>query len=208
MEPEKDSLPDPGDAAAEAGNKPYVEKASLPPTAEESALPLPSASDFEETIRKLEAEKQQLKDQLLRKQAEFENLRKRLSREKEEFLQYSLFDTVKSFLPILDGFELALESDGGSEEYRKGVELIYQQLRNTLQKLGLEVMEAKGREFDPHLHEAIATVVTDQHAEHQILEEVQRGYLFKQRVLRPAWVKVAKHPVAKDNPSQSDVEPE
>ena len=181
---------------------------SLLPASGESALPQPSTADLEETIRKLETEKRQLSEQLQRKQAEFENLRKRLSLEKEEFLQYSLFDTLKSFLPILDGFELALESDGSGEDYRKGVELIYQQLRSTLQRLGLEVMEAKGREFDPHLHEAIATVVTDQYADHEIVEEVQRGYLFKQRVLRPAWVKVAKHPVAEENRPQSDVQPE
>ena len=178
------------------------------PAAAESAPPPPGTTGLEETIRRLEAEKQQLADQLLRKQAEFENLRKRLSREKEEFLQYSLLDTVKSFLPILDGFELALGSDGGGEDYRKGIELIYQQLRSTLQKLGLEVMEVKGREFDPHLHEAIATVETDQYAEHQIVEEVQRGYLFKQRVLRPAWVQVAKHPVVEETRPQSDVQPE
>lgn len=195
-EPEKNSLEPETPAAAEG------------PPAAENAPPQPDTAGLEETVRRLEAEKRQLTDQLLRQQAEFENLRKRLSREKEEFLQYSLFDTVKSFLPILDGFELALVSDGGGEDYRKGVELIYQQLRSTLQKLGLEVMEAKGRKFDPHLHEAVAAMETDQYVEHQIVEELQRGYLFKQRVLRPAQVIIAKHPVVAENPPQSDVRPE
>ncbi|MBI1955787.1 MAG: nucleotide exchange factor GrpE [Acidobacteria bacterium] len=195
-EPEKNSLEPEKPVAAEG------------PPAAENPPPQPATAGLEETVRRLEAERRQLTDQLLRKQAEFENLRKRLSREKEEFLQYSLFDTVKSFLPILDGFELALASDGGGEDYRKGIELIYQQLCSTLQKLGLEVMEVKGREFDPHLQEAIATVETDQYAEHQIVEEVQRGYLFKQRVLRPAWVIIAKHPVVEETRPQSDVQPE
>ncbi|MBI4459335.1 MAG: nucleotide exchange factor GrpE [Acidobacteria bacterium] len=183
---------------------PSAEQPALPPASGGSTLPSPSATDWEETVRKLEADKKQLSDQLLRKQAELENFRKRVAREKEEFLQYSLFEAVKSFLPILDGFELALESDGGGEDYRKGVELIYQQLRSTLQKLGLEPLEIQGQQFDPHLHEAIATVVTDQYPEHQIVEEIQRGYLFKQRLLRPAWVKVAKNPLAEENSSHSE----
>ena len=195
-EPEKNSLEPETPAAAEG------------PPAAENTPPQPATADLEETVRRLEAEKRQLTDQLLRQQAEFENLRKRLSREKEEFLQYSLFDMVKALLPILDGFELALVSDGGGEDYRKGVELIYQQLRSTLQKLGLEVMEVKGRKFDPHLHEAVAAIETDQYAEHQIVEELQRGYLFKQRVLRPAQVIISKHPVVEETRPQSDVQPE
>ena len=153
----------------------------------------------QEMIRKLEAEKKQLLDQLVRKQAEMENVRKRTQREKEEFLQYSLFNTLQSLLPVLDGFELALASDGSGEEYRKGVELIYQQFCGALEKLGVEPIEAKDREFDPHLHEAVATQETDQYPDHQVIEEIQRGYYFKSRVLRPARVMVSQRPPAEEN---------
>ena len=149
-----------------------------------------------ELIHKLEAEKKQLLEQLMRKQAELENFRKRTQREKEEFLQYSLSSTLQSLLPVLDGFELALASDGGGEDYRRGVELIYQQLCGTLEKLGLERMETKGREFDPYLHEAVAIVESMEFPDQQVVEEIQGGYLFKQRVLRPAMVKVSRQPSA------------
>ncbi len=185
-----------------------------PPSSEEAA----PGEDFapaavgeetaEEKIQKLEAEKKQLLDQLLRKQAELENFRKRVDRDKEEHLQYALFNTVKTLLPILDGFELALQSDGGGEEYRRGVELIYQQFYSALQKLGLEAVESKGREFDPHLHEAIATMETDQYPDHEIVEELQRGYFFKQRLLRPALVKVARRPAQEELSKNPDGIPE
>lgn len=161
-----------------------------------------------ELVRKLQEENRNLTDQLLRKQAELENLRKRAAREKDEFLQFSLFNTVKSLLPVLDGFELAIESNGGGEDYRRGVALIYQQLCATLEKLGLKAMEAKGQEFDPHLHEAVALIETQQFPDHQIVEEIQRGYYFKQRLLRPALVKVARRPASGEAPRASDVIPE
>lgn len=161
--------------------------------AEDFAAPAaPRADAPQEIIQKLREENKQLTDQLLRQKAEMENVRKRLAREKEEFLQFSLSQTVESLLPILDGFELALESDGGGEDYRKGVQLIYQQLLSTLQRMGLETMRAEGQLFDPRLHEAIITVETDQHPDQHIVEELQRGYYFKQRLLRPAKVKVAR----------------
>ena len=150
-----------------------------------------SSAGVDEQIQKLQAEKKQLQEQLLRQQAEMENFRRRTAREKNEFLQFTLFDTVRSLLPILDGFELAMNSEGTLEDYRKGVELIHQQFRGALQKLGLQQVETKGQQFNPQMHEAIATVETDQHQDHEILEELLRGYYFKDRLLRPAMVKVA-----------------
>jgi molecular chaperone GrpE len=143
-------------------------------------------------LQKLREENRKLTDQLLRKQAEVENFRKRAEREKEEFMQYSLSSAVKELLPILDGFELAMNNDGGGDEYRKGIALIYQKLASALQKLGLKPIESKGQEFDPHQHQAVATVETDEVPEHNVVEELQRGYFFKDRLLRPAMVKVAK----------------
>jgi len=160
----------------------------------------PPAEDFtpaetetsEETILKLQEEKKQLKDQLLRKQAELENFRKRSEREKDDFRQYAVSETLKALLPILDNFDRALKTDGAGDEYRKGVELIHQQLSSTLQKLGLKAVEAKGQPFNPREHEAVATVETDEVPDHHVVEEMQRGYFFKDKLLRPAMVKVAK----------------
>ncbi len=173
-----------------------------PSTAQPSSDPAPPGEDFapglssseesaEETVRKLREESKRLSDQLLRQQAEFENFRKRTEREKHESIQYSLLNAVKELLPVLDGFERALESDGGGEEYRKGVALIHQQFSGVLQKLGLKPVESQGLPFDPRFHEAVATVETEEFPDHQIVEEFQRGYFFKGRLLRPAMVKVA-----------------
>ena len=197
IEPEKNSPEKPAPAASE----------ELSP-GEDFSPPQPSEEGVTEVIRKLQADKQQLTDQLLRKQAELENVRKRLTREKEEFQQYSLFQTMEALVPVLDGFELALESNGSGEDYRKGVELIYQQLRSALQRLGLEVIESKGHQFNPYMHEAVTLVETDQYAEHEIIDELQRGYIFKNRLLRPARVKVAQRPAAGTNPPSPNGNPE
>jgi molecular chaperone GrpE len=190
-EPEKD-----------AAGQPAAQGASEPPApAEDFTVPERPDEAVAEAIRKLQAEKQQLTDQLLRKQAEVENVRKRLTREKEEFQQFSLFQAVESLIPVLDGFELALQSNGSGEDYRKGVELIYQQLYGALRRLGLETVESEGKQFNPYMHEAVSLVETDEVEDQQILAELQRGYLFKNRLLRPARVKVAQRPAAQPNPS-------
>jgi len=182
-------------------NPPPVEE--LSPAEDFAPAAAPPQEGMEETLRKLQAEKKQLMDQLLRKQAELENFRKRTQREKDEFMQYALFEAVRTLLPILDGFELALGSDGRGEDYRKGVELIYQQLGGVLQKLGLKTVETKGQQFNPRLHEAVDTVETDQYPEHQIVEELQRGYFFKDRLLRPAMVMVARRRAGHNNPKEN-----
>jgi molecular chaperone GrpE len=184
--------------------------AAEPPAPAEDFTPPEQPDDaVAEAIRKLQAEKQQLTEQFLRKQAEVENVRKRLTREKEEFQQYSLFQAVESLIPVLDGFELALQSNGSGEDYRKGVELIYQQLLGALRRLGLEVVESEGKQFNPYMHEAVSMVETTEHEDQQILAELQRGYLFKNRLLRPARVKVAQRPAAEPNlSSPSDGTPE
>jgi molecular chaperone GrpE len=155
--------------------------------------PTAEAPTAYELLEKLREENRQLTDQVLRKQAEMSNLKKRLAREKEDFLQFSAKQTVEALLPILDGFELALANEGGTEGYRQGVELIYQQLAGTLQRMGLEAVPARGRIFDPNVHEAVAVVESDQHADQEIIDELQKGYFFKGRLLRPARVRVAKH---------------
>src|SRR5712692_116302 len=136
------------------------------------------------------AEKEEIWDRFVRKQAEFENFRKRMAREKEEVLQFAAMEIVRSLLPILDDFERALKSPAEGDEYRKGVELIYKRLYDTLVQAGLAPIESVGKKFDPHLHQAVDTVKSEQE-DHTIVEEFQRGYEFKGRLLRPAMVKVA-----------------
>jgi molecular chaperone GrpE len=146
-------------------------------------------------LQKLRVERDTLIDRLARLQAEFENARKRTAREQQDFREYAVSDALKALLPTLDSFERALQIGAKEKsEFRGGVELIYRQLQDALQKLGLRAIPAKGEPFDPHLHEAIEMVDTSDAADHQILEELQPGYKLKDRLLRPAMVKVARNP--------------
>ena len=146
-------------------------------------------------LQKLKVERDTLIDRLARLQAEFENARKRATREQHDFREYAVADAIKALLPTLDSFERALQA-GPTEksEFRGGIELIYKQLQDALLKLGLRAIPAKGERFDPHLHEAIEMVETTDAADHQIVEELQRGYKLKDRLLRPSMVKVAHNP--------------
>ena len=144
---------------------------------------------------KLKSERDTLVDRLARLQAEFENARKRSAREQQDFREYALADAVKELLPTLDSFERALQTSAGDKtEFRGGVELIYKQLQDALVKLGLRPIPAKGEPFDPHLHQAIEMVDTDDAEDHHVLEELQRGYKLKDRLLRPSMVRVARNP--------------
>jgi molecular chaperone GrpE len=155
--------------------------------------PLPRAAEESGELQKLKAERDNLVDRLARLQAEFENARKRAAREQQEFREYAVADAMRALLPILDSFERALQTGSERSEFRSGVELIYKQLQDALQKLGLRPIPAKGEPFDPHLHEAIEMVDTTEAPDHQILEELQRGYKLKDRLLRPSMVKVARN---------------
>jgi molecular chaperone GrpE len=145
-------------------------------------------------LQKLKAERDSLLDRLARAQAEFENARRRASKEQQEFRDYAAVDAIKPLLPILDSFERALQVKSEPGDFRSGVELIYKQLQDALAKLGVRAIPAKGEPFDPHVHEAIEMVETSEVADHEVLEELQRGYKIKDRLLRPAMVKVARNP--------------
>jgi molecular chaperone GrpE len=136
-------------------------------------------------------EKADLQDRLLRRQAEFDNFRRRAERERADVVEYANTETVRVLLPILDDFERALKVESADKEYARGMELIYQRLSESLKKLGIEPITCAGQLFDPHLHHAVEMVETDEHEDHTILEEYQRGYNFKGKLLRPAMVKVA-----------------
>jgi molecular chaperone GrpE len=148
-----------------------------------------------EQLEKLRAEKQELMDTLVRRQADFENYRKRVEKERQQEHHRGTEGLIESLLPVLDAFEraLAVEDDPGYTEFRKGFELIYRQLWEALAKRGLERIESVGKEFNPHFHHAIERVETTEHADGIVVGELQPGYVFHGRVLRPAMVRVARN---------------
>ncbi len=145
-------------------------------------------------VQKIKAERDSLLDRLARTQAEFENARRRTVKEQQDFRDFAAADTIKALLPILDSFERALQVKSEPAEFRSGVDLIYKQLQAALGKLSLQPIAAEGQVFDPHVHEAIEMVDTTDAPDHQVIEELQRGYKLKDRLLRPAMVKVARNP--------------
>src|ERR1700689_3741976 len=145
-------------------------------------------------LQRLKAERDSLLDRLARAQAEFDNARKRAVKEQQDFREYAGADAIRPLLPVLDSFERALQVKSEPGDFRSGVELIYKQLQDALAKVGVRAIPAKGEPFDPHVHEAIEMVERSDAAVREVLEELQRGYKFKDRLLRPAMVKVAKNP--------------
>jgi molecular chaperone GrpE len=152
------------------------------------------SSSTDSELQKLKAERDMLLDRLARAQAEFDNARKRAIKEQQEFRDYAVADAIKSLLPAMDSLERAIQVKSDAAELRGGVELIYKQLQAALAKLSVNPIVSKGEVFDPRYHEAIEMVETTYAPDHQVLEELQRGYKFKDRLLRPAMVKVAKNP--------------
>jgi len=114
-------------------------------------------------------------------------------REQQEFREFAAADVIKNVLPILDSFERALKAGGDASDFRSGIELIYRQFQDALQKIGVQAIAAVGQPFDPRVHEAIEMVDTTETPDHHVLEELQRGYKFKERLLRPAMVRVARN---------------
>jgi len=170
--------------AAEGG-----EEAAAPPEAVAAAEP-GAVSEIE----KLKVERDALLDRLARLQAEFDNARKRTARDQQEFREFAAADVIRNILPILDSFERALKAPGAeSGDFRSGIELIYRQFLDALQKLGVQPIVSVGERFDPRVHEAIEMVDTTEAEDHQVLEELQRGYKYKNRLLRPAMVRVARN---------------
>jgi len=164
---------------------------------DESASSAPGtgeASGAESELQKVRAERDSLLDRLSRAQAEFENARRRANKEQQDFRDYATSDAIKSLLPVVDSLERALKVKSDAAEFRSGVELIYKQLQSALARLSVNPIVSKGEPFDPHFHEAVELVETTDVPDHQVIEELQRGYKFKDRLLRPAMVKVAKNP--------------
>lgn len=148
---------------------------------------------------RLATEKAELHDLYLRGQAEFQNLRRRVDKERVEFHEYAATESVRALVPILDDFERALKVEHANADYAKGMELIYQRLFDALKKLGLEPIVSVGQPFDPHVHHAVEKQETEDTPDGTVLEDYQRGYNFKGRLLRPAMVKVAVAKAEKTN---------
>jgi molecular chaperone GrpE len=146
-------------------------------------------------VEKVRAERDALLDRLARLQAEFDNARKRAVREQQDFREFAAADVIKNILPTLDSFERALKAggDSSSNDFRNGIELIYRQFQDALQKIGVQPIVAMGQPFDPRVHEAVEMVDTTDVPDHHVLDELQRGYKYKDRLLRPAMVRVARN---------------
>ena len=165
----------------------------------EDASAAPARTDAEllagrAELEQLKGERDQLLDRLARLQAEFENARKRAERERVEYRDYATGNVVEQFLPVLDNFELALKATGTAEQLRHGVELIVKQMEEILRQLQVNPIPTVGEVFDPRIHEALGTVERDDLPDQHVAEEIRRGYKLRERMLRPAMVRIAHNP--------------
>lgn len=164
-------------------------------TTEAAVTDAPAATEAEaDPLTALRREKDALQDRLLRTAAEFDNYRKRIDRERREQADAATADALQDLLPIMDDLERALQAPAGDdvEAYRKGVELIHRQMAELLRKRGVKAIEAVGADFDPRFHQAVIHEVSAEHREGEVMEELRRGYMLGDRLLRPAMVKVAR----------------
>ena len=159
----------------------------------DAAAGAPAADQSDAALTTLQRERDTLQDQLLRTAAEFKNYRTRMDRERRDLSEYATSEILMELLPIIDNFERALQAPGGVDEaFRKGVELIHKQMFDLLRKRGVKPIEALGADFDPNFHQAVIHESSPDHREGEVIQELQRGYMLGDRLLRPAMVKVAK----------------
>ncbi len=185
-------LLEPGEPAPAATEETLAEPAPPPASTEAPVSGAEPVSRVE--FDQLKAERDQLLDRRARMQAEFENARKRAERERIEFRDYATGSVVEQFLPVLDNFALALDSAGSAEQLRSGVELIVKQMEEILRQLQVTPVATVGEAFDPRLHEAIGLVERDDLPDQHVAEEIRRGYRLRERLLRPAMVRVVSNP--------------
>jgi molecular chaperone GrpE len=186
-------------------NKPMSKKENDLPDSETADavpanLPPPTPEQIEE-LKTRAAKADENWERLLRTTADFDNFKKRAAREKIEAAQYATFSLLAKVLPVLDNFEMALTAAQAAKETKNdslqsGVLMIQQQLKNALVETGLEEIDAAGKPFDPNFHEAVSEQESAEVAEGNVLQQLRKGYKFKDRLLRPATVVVAKKPVA------------
>lgn len=186
----------------ENGETPVPEKAAddavgasaVEAQAEEPSVSRAELEQLQAENDQLKKERDQLKDRLARLQAEFENARKRAEKEKADFKDYAVGSVVEQFLPVVDNFELALKSTGSLDQLRTGVELIVKQMEEILRALQVQPVSTVGEEFDPRHHEAMGSVEREDLPDQHVAEEVRRGYRLREKLLRPALVRVVSNP--------------
>jgi molecular chaperone GrpE len=158
------------------------------------AEPAQENTQAQAELEQLKGERDQLLDRLARLQAEFDNARKREARERADARDYTISSTVEPFLGVMDNFQLALRADGTVEQLRSGVELILKQMEEALRGLNVQPVESVGEQFDPRIHEALGSIETKEFPDHQVLEEIRKGYRIREKLLRPALVRIAENP--------------
>src|ERR1700753_3334217 len=191
---------------ARMGNNENEARMSEQETVQENAVAEPEAAqvDLEAgtegvnaqnvEVEQLTQERDALKDRLARLQAEFDNARKREIKERQDARDYATQNAVEPFLGVMDNFQLALKAEGSVEQLRSGVELILKQMDEALRGLQVQPGETGGAQFDPRVHEALGSIETKEHPDHQVLEEIRRGYKVRDKLLRPALVRIASNP--------------
>jgi molecular chaperone GrpE len=150
-----------------------------------------TAASLRAELDLVRGERDQLLDRLARLQAEFENSRRREVKERADTRDYAVQNSVEPFLSVMDNFQLALKANGTAEQLRAGVELILKQMEEALRSLNVQPVESVGTQFDPRIHEALGSIETTEFPDHQVLEEIRRGYKIREKLLRPALVRIA-----------------
>ncbi|MET3940679.1 molecular chaperone GrpE [Paenibacillus sp. PvP094] len=152
------------------------------------------ADQGQDELGRLKAEVEETQQRFVRAQADFDNFRRRTQKEKEELAKYASMKLVTELVPVIDNFERAMATvpEGTeSESFSKGIQMIFRQLETVLNNEGLTAMDTVGQPFNPEFHQAIMQVESDEYEEGTVVEEVQKGYMLKDKVLRPAMVKVS-----------------
>lgn len=177
-------------AAKSKGNKDKTEEIPI----EETTDKIDEKNEFKIKLEQLEKEKAEITDSYRRLAAEFDNYRKRTLREKDEIYKNSTASLIEAFLPVIDSMELAkaiVDDNAEKAALKKGIELVYRQFREVLDKLDIDEIECLGEEFNPVLHNAVLHVTDESHGENEVVEVLQKGYSFKDKVIRHSIVKVA-----------------
>src|SRR3984885_10735770 len=169
-------------------------RGTLEPELTPEAEPVIETSAAQAELEQVKGERDQLLDRLARLQAEFDNARKREIKERADTRDYTISNTVEPFLGVMDNFQLALKANGTVEQLRGGVELILKQMEDALRGLQVVPVESVGAQFDPRVHEALGSIETKEFPDHQVVEEIRRGYKIREKLLRPAMVKIAVNP--------------
>ena len=197
MSKPKTNVLDPLEIPAGKSNEETTNSAGSDPASESAGAQQPAGqqeSSATPELDQLKAERDQLLDRVARLQAEFDNARKRAERERVEFRDYATGNVVEQFLPVLDNFDLALKSTGSADQLRSGVALIVKQMEEILRQMQVAPIPAVGEVFDPRVHEALGSVDRDDLPDQHVAEEIRRGYKLRERLLRPALVRVAHNP--------------